>query len=71
MNYEEAPKYEINSNNDPFELMDRIVEVKDGLEDKIKEDYLKTFRKQVDFHHKVAYRFEKVYRLGKKTSVKK
>jgi len=25
------------------------------------------FRKEVDFHHKVAYRFEKAYRLGKKT----
>jgi len=24
------------------------------------------FRKEVDFHHKVAYRFEKAYRLGKK-----
>jgi len=24
------------------------------------------FQKEVDFHHKVAYRFEKAYRLGKK-----
>jgi len=30
------------------------------------EHYLKLFRKEVDFHHKVAYRFEKAYRLGKK-----
>jgi hypothetical protein len=37
----------------------------------VKEDYLKIFRKEVDFHHKVAYRFEKAYRLGKKMSVKK
>ena len=29
------------------------------------------FRKEVDFHHKVAYRFEKAYRLGKKQSSKK
>jgi len=37
----------------------------------VKEDYLRIFRKEVDFHHKVAYRFEKAYRLGKKMSVKK
>jgi len=29
------------------------------------------FRKEVDFHHKVAYRFEKAYRLGKKQPSKK
>ena len=29
------------------------------------------FRKEVDFHHKVAYRFEKAYRLGKKVSDRK
>ena len=34
--------------------------------DDIKDHYLKVFRKEVDFHHKVAYRFEKAYRLGKK-----
>jgi len=48
--------------------MDKIHNV---FEDKVKEDYLKIFRKEVDFHHKVAYRFEKAYRLGKKMSVKK
>ena len=26
------------------------------------------FRTEVDFHHKVAYRFEKAYRLGKKVN---
>jgi len=41
------------------------------MEDNVKENYLKIFRKEVDFHHKVAYRFEKAYRLGKKMSVKK
>jgi hypothetical protein len=46
-------------------------EIKGELDEKIKEDYLKKFRKEVDFHHKVAYRFEKAYRLGKKQSVKK
>jgi hypothetical protein len=29
------------------------------------------FSKEVDFHHKVAYRFEKAYRLGKKENSKK
>lgn len=46
-------------------------EVKGDLDEKIKEDYLKKFRKEVDFHHKVAYRFEKAYRLGKKMTLKK
>lgn len=49
----------------------RIEEINDEIEEKIKEDYLKKFRKEVDFHHKVAYRFEKAYRLGKKLTVKK
>ena len=29
------------------------------------------FRNEVDFHHKVAYRFEKAYRLGKKVEDRK
>lgn len=37
----------------------------------MREHYLRRFRKEVDFHHKVAYRFEKAYRLGKKMSEKK
>ena len=28
-------------------------------------EFLKKFREEVDFHHKVCYRFEKAYRLGK------
>jgi len=40
-------------------------DIKDAIDDRIKEDYLKKFRKEVDFHHKVAYRYEKAYRLGK------
>ena len=28
--------------------------------------YLGVLKKEVDFHHKIAYRFEKAYRLGKK-----
>ena len=60
---------------DPIEhkikVNNRIDEVNNELEDKIREDYLKKFRKEVDFHHKVAYRFEKAYRLGKKMTLKK
>jgi len=40
--------------------------IHDAMDDKIKEEYVKKFRKEVDFHHKVAYRYEKAYRLGKK-----
>jgi len=29
------------------------------------------FRKEVDFHHKIAYRFEKAYRLNKQTDERK
>ena len=32
---------------------------------------MSVFRKEVDFHHKVAYRFEKAYRLGKKVNERK
>ena len=42
-----------------------------GEDDEIRKHYLKRFRAEVDFHHKVAYRFEKAYRLGKKTVEKK
>lgn len=35
------------------------------------DNYMTLFRKEVDFHHKVAYRFEKAYRLGKKVSDRK
>lgn len=38
---------------------------------KIQDHYISIFRKEVDFHHKIAYRFEKAYRLGKKTSERK
>jgi hypothetical protein len=37
----------------------------------VKEHYYNVFRKEVDFHHKIAYRFEKAYRLGKKAGEKK
>jgi hypothetical protein len=38
---------------------------------KIKDIYVNQFKKEVDFHHKIAYRFEKAYRLGKKSGEKK
>jgi len=41
------------------------------LKNEVKEHYLRMFRKEVDFHHKIAYRFEKAYRLGKKTNQRK
>ena len=41
---------------------------KEDLKHEVKEHYLRMFRKEVDFHHKIAYRFEKAYRLGKKTN---
>jgi len=31
----------------------------------VRKHYQEVFKKEVDFHHKVAYRFEKAYRLGK------
>ena len=34
------------------------------------EFFAKKFMKEVDFHHKIAYRFEKAYRLGKKVEKK-
>ena len=37
----------------------------------VKEHFLKRLRAEVDFHHKVAYRFEKAYRLGKKMTERK
>ena len=46
-------------------------EVKEEPDGKIRDEYMLKFRKEVDFHHKVAYRFEKAYRLGKNQSDKK
>ena len=56
-------------------MVDDIFFDKGALNDKVKkeiqEHYVAIFRKEVDFHHKVAYRFEKAYRLGKKTGERK
>jgi hypothetical protein len=40
-------------------------------DDNVREHFMKRFRAEVDFHHKVAYRYEKAYRLGKKMMEKK
>ena len=39
--------------------------IRGAINGQVKEEYLRKFRKEVDFHHKVAYRYEKAYRLGK------
>jgi hypothetical protein len=54
-----------------LKIIDMKQDIKEIMDEKIKEDYLKKFRKEVDFHHKVAYRFEKAYRLGKNQKDKK
>ena len=41
---------------------------KKSVKQKIKDIYINQFIKGVDFHHKIAYRFEKAYRLGKKSA---
>jgi hypothetical protein len=46
-------------------------DIRDEIDEKVRDDYMNMFRKEVDFHHKVAYRFEKAYRLGKKKSQKR
>ena len=40
-------------------------------QDAVRAEYLAKFRKEVDFHHKVAYRFEKAYRLARKQPEKR
>ncbi len=36
------------------------------MDERVKLEFVKKFRKEVDFHHKVAFRFEKAYRLARK-----
>jgi len=52
-------------------VIKRKDEIREELDVKIRDEYMDKFRKEVDFHHKVAYRFEKSYRLGKKHAHKK
>lgn len=60
---------------DPIEHDIKVMKLKthihNEIDDKIREEYLSKFRKEVDFHHKVFYAFEKAYRLVKKQQKKK
>jgi len=50
----------------------RMSKMKTGNSAKTGQDpYLVKFRKEVDFHHKIAYRFEKAYRLNKEKDERK
>ena len=40
--------------------------INNNKEEEVIGTFAALFRKEVDFHHKVAYRFEKAYRLKKK-----
>ena len=60
---------------DPLEASIKVVsrkqEISNMVDDRIKNEYLSKFRKEVDFHHKIAYRFERSYNLGKKNPERK
>jgi len=64
-----------NGNIDEIEQKIKVNNIKADMRDQVDENvrnqYLAKFRKEVDFHHKVAYRYEKAYRLGKKQPQKK
>lgn len=57
---------------DPIEHHIKVMKlrtvIKSELDHKIQSEYINVQkqRKEVDFHHKVIYRFEKAYRLSKK-----
>ena len=55
---------------DKLEAQLKVIDMKDNIANQLKGgiqvDYKKAEKKEVDFHHKVAYRFEKSYRLIKK-----
>ena len=55
---------------DPIERNIKILKLRtkimDKMDEEIRMEYLSKFRKEVDFHHKVFYAFEKTYRLVKK-----
>jgi len=46
-------------------------EIQREMDDAIKKEFLKKFRSEVDFHHRVAFRFEKAYQLCRKQPEKK
>jgi len=44
-------------------------DLKNAEDQNARSEYLKRFRKEVDFHHKVCYKFEKAYRMAKEVIV--
>lgn len=44
--------------------------IRNAKDENMRQQFLKKFRDEVDFHHKVCYRFEKAYRLGKELMYK-
>jgi len=48
----------------------RKQEIQDHIDKQIQREYHTKFRKEVDFHHKIAYKFERAYKLGKKNPEK-
>ena len=59
---------------DPVEAIikinDKRQEIQEIVENRIKREYLSKFKKEVDFHHKIAYKYERAFRLGKKNPEK-
>mmetsp|Transcript_4753 Transcript_4753/g.7170 ORF Transcript_4753/g.7170 Transcript_4753/m.7170 type:complete len:137 (+) Transcript_4753:905-1315(+) len=41
------------------------------MDEAIRKDYLLKFRKEVDFHHKIGFKFERAYRMSRKHPEKK
>ena len=44
--------------------------IQEEINERIKREYFRKFRKEVDFHHKIAYKYERAYKLGKKSPQK-
>ena len=71
------PEDDLDGNGNIDEIEQKIkvnnikADMRDQVDENVRNQYLAKFRKEVDFHHKVAYRYEKAYRLGKKQPQKK
>ena len=72
-----TPEDDLDGNGNIDEMEQKIkvnnikADMRDQVDENVRNQYLAKFRKEVDFHHKVAYRYEKAYRLGKKQPQKK
>jgi hypothetical protein len=72
-----TPEDDLDGNGNIDEIEQKIkvnnikADMRDQVDENVRNQYLAKFRKEVDFHHKVAYRYEKAYRLGKKQPQKK